>query len=258
MEQLAVTFIQTTLSWEEPAINRQHFTEKINALTAPTDLIILPEMFTTGFSMNSKALAEPEQGPTLAWLQKMAQQQEAAISGSVITKARDRYFNRLYMVFPDGSYQCYDKRHLFSFAGEDRAYAAGQEKLLVNYKGWKICPLICYDLRFPVWARNTADYDFLFYIANWPDKRTAQWDALLQARSIENQCYTLGLNRIGSDGNSHHYDGHSAVYNALGERVSAANWEGELTETVVLEKAHLTNTRTTFPFLNDRDAFEMV
>ncbi len=257
MEKLKLTLIQTKLSWENPEANRTHFTEKIKAIAEDTDLILLPEMFPTGFSMNPQNLAESTNGLSLQWMQQMAEEKKSAISGSVIVQDKGAYYNRLYFVFPNGDFKTYDKRHLFSFAGEDKSYSAGDKKLVVNYKGWKICPLICYDLRFPVWARNTEDYDLLFYIANWPDKRILQWDSLLQSRSIENLCYTAGLNRIGSDDNHNNYNGHSAVYAPLGQKIATQNWEGEFIETLVLDRKKLTETRKEFPFLNDRDRFQI-
>ncbi|SRR5699024_9063181 len=258
MEELRLTLLQTELFWEKPQKNRQHFEEKLKTLNPQTDLILLPEMFTTGFSMNSTKLAEDGDSTTLQWLQKQAQKTGAALSGSVIVKARGEYRNRLYFVFPNGKYEVYDKHHLFSFAGEDKSYSPGPTKRIIEYKGWRICPLICFDLRFPVWARNQEDYDLLFYIANWPESRILHWDTLLRARSIENLCYTAGLNRIGRDGNQIEYNGHSAVYNAVGKKLSTAAWDEEFSETLVLSKTHLQATRKTYPFLKEKDAFKIL
>lgn len=257
MEDLRLTLIQTELAWEDPKANRDHFSEKLKALAGTTDLILLPEMFTTGFSMDSAKMAEEKEGPTLRWLQEQAQKTKAALSGSVIVKEGKHYYNRLYFVTPSGNYKQYDKRHLFSYAGEDGSYTAGEKKLIVEYKGWRICPLICFDLRFPVWSRNTEDYDLLFYIANWPQERIQSWDFLLQARSIENLCYTAGLNRIGQDPKAGAYNGHSAVYDALGNKISATNWEEEFTQTIWLKGEHLASTRKKFRFLPERDQFKI-
>lgn len=256
MENLKISLIQTDLSWEHPAENRKIFTKKIKTLPE-TDLIILPEMFTTGFSMQPEPLAEPASGTTLQWMQEQAQQKNTAVTGSIICRENDHYYNRLYFVYPDTSYRIYDKRHLFSLAGEQHHYQPGQQRLIVDYKGWKICPLICYDLRFPVWARNTEKYDLLIYIANWPKPRILHWDTLLRARSIENQCYVAGLNRTGTDPNDNIYNGHSALYDVLGQRNTAADWEASFAETFTLKKDELEEIRTRFQFLNDSDRFEI-
>lgn len=257
MEDLRLTLIQTALTWEAPKANRAHFSEKIKSIDQPTDLIVLPEMFSTGFSMNAEALAEENKGETFKWMQIEAKKTNAAITGSVITKENENYYNRLYFVFPDGSSQQYDKKHLFTLAHEEQTYSSGNEKLIITYKGWKICPLICYDLRFPVWARNTESYDLLLYVANWPQKRETAWDALLKARAIENMSYVAGVNRIGIDGNEHSYSGHSIAYDALGKQLSTINFMEEFVETIVLSQTELVQTRKDFAFLNDRDAFTL-
>lgn len=258
MEELRITLLQTEMVWEEPEKNRELFSEWLKDLTVLTDLVILPEMFTTGFSMNSKALAEDGNSTSLKWMQKQAQRIEAAFTGSVIVKDQGEYRNRLYFVFPNGDYKIYDKRHLFTYAAEDQSYTAGKEKLIVDYRGWRICPLICFDLRFPVWARNIDDYDLLLYIANWPESRILHWDTLLRARSIENLCYTAGVNRIGRDGNDLEYNGHSAVYDAIGKKISTPDWEEGYMETLTLTKTHLKATRKTYPFLKEKDAFKIL
>lgn len=257
MKNFKLTLIQTTLDWEDCEANRTKFSSKIENIDQDTDLILLQEMFTTGFSMNPQGVAENPEGKTLNWMQKQAHSKDAAISGSIIVKEKGHYYNRLYFVFPNGDYTFYDKRHLFSFAGEHKNYSKGNDKLIVDYRGWRICPLICFDLRFPVWARNVEDYDLLFYIANWPAKRIASWDTLLQGRSIENVCFTAGLNRIGSDPNVAAYNGHSAVYKPMGKKISTCNWESEFTETVTLTKKNLMETRQQFPFLRDKDKFKI-
>ncbi|MGB0788609.1 MAG: nitrilase family protein, partial [Marinirhabdus sp.] len=210
MNTLRTTLIQTHLHWEDPTANRAHFESLIKQMDKKTDLIVLPEMFTTGFTMNAKGMAEATNGPTLLWLQAIAKKHRCAITGSIIVKDNGLYYNRLYFVRPDGSYGQYDKKHTFTLAGEHKTYTAGRVKTTINYKGWKICPLICYDLRFPVWARNTEGYHLLLYVANWPKKRIHAWDVLLKARAIENMSYCIGVNRTGIDDNGHEYPGHSA------------------------------------------------
>ncbi len=249
--------IQADLKWEDAEANRKMFSEEINKISDEVELIVLPEMFTTGFSMNAENLAEPTHGPTLEWMQEKAKLKNAAIAGSVIISENSNYYNRLFFVFPDGNYQLYDKRHTFTLAKEDLTYTAGKERLIVEYKGWKICPLICYDLRFPVFARNTEDYDLLIYVANWPEKRVNAWDALLKARAIENMSYCIGLNRTGEDGDGYVYNGHSAVYDALGQELSELNREDTFITEIDLDKAHLKETRSKLRFLQDRDSFTL-
>ncbi len=255
--ELNITLIQAALVWENPEANRNQFSEKIAALTTKTDLIVLPEMFTTGFTMNAEALAEEAEGTTLKWMQSQASTYDTAITGSVIVKEGESYFNRLYFVFPTRDVVTYDKKHTFTLAGEHKIYTAGTKKLLVDYKGWKLCPLVCYDLRFPVWSRNTEDYDVLLYVANWPEKRIKAWDTLLQARAIENMSYCIGVNRVGMDGNGHSYVGHSAVYDVLGEQISTAENDVEFTQTIILDKEHITQHRKHLQFLVDRDRFTL-
>ncbi len=257
-ETLSVTIIQSHLHWENPIANRARFLDKINAISEKTDLIVLPEMFTTGFSMNAKDLAERHNGETLQWMILEAKRHSSAITGSVIISEDNTFYNRLYFVFPNGDYEMYDKRHTFTLAGEDKTYSAGTKRLILDYKGFKICPLICYDLRFPVWARNTVDYDVLLYVANWPEKRIMAWDTLLKARAIENMSYCIGVNRVGLDGNGYEYVGHSAVYDVLGRQISTNDLEEEFTETVVLEKEHIIKNREHLQFLNDRDDFNLM
>lgn len=255
-DSLNVTIIQTHLAWENPIENRSHFDMLLTSLK-DTHLVVLPEMFTTGFTMNAEQASEISEGETLAWLQQWAKRINAAITGSVAVNENGNYYNRLYFVYPDGSFKTYDKKHLFTLANEHHTYDAGKERLIVEYLGWKICPLVCYDLRFPVWARNTEDYDALIYVANWPKIRTHAWDTLLKARAIENISYCIGVNRIGLDGNGYEYVGHSAVYNTLGELVSSEELETDLLQTVTLEKSHITKTRSHLKFLQDRDAFTL-
>ena len=255
-DSLNVTIIQTHLAWENPIENRSHFDTLLTSLK-DAHLVVLPEMFTTGFTMNAEQASEISEGETLAWLQQWAKRINAAITGSVAVNENGNYYNRLYFVYPDGSFKTYDKKHLFTLANEHHTYNAGKERLIVEYLGWKICPLVCYDLRFPVWARNTEDYDALIYVANWPKIRTHAWDTLLKARAIENISYCIGVNRIGLDGNGYEYVGHSAVYNTLGELVSIEELETDLLQTVTLEKSHINKTRSHLKFLQDRDAFTL-
>lgn len=255
---LRVSIVQSHLHWENPVANRAQFTELILPLANQTDLIVLPEMFTTGFSMNVPELAELETGPSVKWLIEMSKNSNAAITGSLMIKEGSAFYNRLFFVTPDGNYTTYDKKHTFTLAGEHQVFTAGEKRITIDYLGFKICPLICYDLRFPVWARNTTGYDILLYTANWPEKRVNAWDALLKARAIENMSYCIGVNRIGLDGNNHKYVGHSAVYDALGIQISTTNNEKDFIETVRLEKKHIDVTRAQLQFLNDADDFTLV
>jgi predicted amidohydrolase len=253
---MKIALLQAPLVWENPIQNRNYFEEKINAITENVDLIVLPEMFTSGFSMNPKAVSEPMQGETVLWLQALTKAKNAAITGSVVIQENGNCYNRLVFVFPSGEIKTYDKKHLFTLAGEDKIYTSGTEKIIIEYKGFKICPLICYDLRFPVFARNTEDYDVLIYVANWPIPRINAWDALLKARAIENMCYTIGVNRIGFDGNHHEYVGHSQAIDFLGNYLI----EPQKTETIFitnLDKNALLKARQKLGFLNDRDAFTL-
>ena len=253
---MKIAILQTALVWENPAANRIHFEEKINAIDEPVDLIVLPEMFTSGFTMHPNLVAETMQGETMVWLQQLAKEKNVAIAGSLVITDKGNFYNRLVFVFPSGEVQFYDKRHLFTLAGEDKKYIAGKEKVIIDYLGWKICPLICYDLRFPVFARNSEEYDVLLYVANWPNTRINAWDALLKARSIENMCYTIGVNRIGVDANHHIYNGHSQVQDYLGRDIIAPQeFDGVFIAT--LEKSALLETRQKLGFLNDKDDFEI-
>ncbi len=254
---LKTALFQVDLEWEDPAANLRKFSERIQDLDEQVDLIVLPEMFSTGFSMNAEALAETTAGPTVSWMRKTAMDKNTALTGSVIIKEKNHFYNRLFFIFPDGNYKTYDKRHTFTLAKEDQTYTAGKERLIVEYKGWKICPLICYDLRFPVWARNTSDYDLLIYVANWPETRIHAWDILLQARAIENMSYCIGVNRTGNDGNDYKYNGHTAVYDCLGKELFENSRSGEFTEIVSLDKSHIRETREKLKFLQDRDSFSL-
>ncbi len=254
---LKITIIQSKLHWENVEENLKMFSEKIADIKTETNLIILPEMFSTGFSMNAAKLAESADGKTFQWMVSQAKEYNTAVTGSVIISENDKFYNRMFFVFPDGNFEKYDKRHTFTFAKENEAYSQGTERLIVDYLGWKICPLICYDLRFPVWARNTEGYDVLIYVANWPKVRTVAWETLLRARAIENMAYCIGVNRVGVDGNNHEYIGHSAAYDVLGKQISSSAFD-EFTETIVLEKEHILENRRRFQFLNDMDSFKIL
>lgn len=253
---MKIALIQSSLCWENPKNNRNHFEEKINAITETIDLIVLPEMFSTGFTMNPNQVAETMQGETVLWLQSLAKAKNTAITGSLVIQEKGNFYNRLLFVFPSGEIEFYDKRHLFTLAGEDKIYTAGKEKLIVEYKGWKICPLICYDLRFPVFARNVEEYDILIYVANWPKIRITAWDTLLKARAIENMSYTIGVNRIGFDENNFEYNGRSQAIDSLGNYIIAPQ-ETETVLIVELNKEKLIEARKKFNFLNDQDEFSL-
>lgn len=255
-ENFKIALIQASLHWEQPLENRAYFENQIKQL-GPCDLVLLPEMFSTGFSMNPSKMAEEEGGETLAWMQRMAQETDKAICGSLIIGEGERYFNRLYFVYPDGSYRSYNKRHLFSYAGEDQVYTAGTAKLVLKYKGWRINPQICYDLRFPVWCRNAEGFDLQLFVANWPERRSGAWKALLQARAIENQVYLAGLNRIGDDGNGIYHSGDSAVFDPMGEKLSHLEAHQAKAEIVDLSYSKLQEIRSRFAFLKDRDSFRL-
>ncbi|WP_347373371.1 amidohydrolase [Aequorivita sp. Q41] len=255
-KNLKITIVQSELHWENAVANRTMFSKKIQNSEEKTDLFVLPEMFTTGFSMHAEKLAEPNDGETLQWMISEAKKHNTAITGSVIISENNIFYNRLFFVFPDGSYKKYDKKHTFTLAKENETYSAGKKRLIVDYKGWKICPLICYDLRFPVWARNTDNYDVLIYVANWPKARILAWNTLLRARAIENMAYCVGVNRTGFDENNHEYNGHSALYDVLGKQISNSH-TGEFIETISLDKEHIQNNRKQLQFLNDRDEFTL-
>lgn len=257
MENLNIALLQSDLVWEDRKKNLKKFEQMIEATKAEVDLFILPEMFGTGFSMDANKLAESKNGSCLKWMKRIANEKNAAITGSVIVKEGGHFFNRLYFVFPDTTYKQYDKHHTFTLAKEHETYTAGTERLVVEYKGWKICPLICYDLRFPVWARNNVDYDLLIYVANWPKARIHAWDILLQARAIENMAFCAGVNRTGLDGNNYDHIGHTAVYDCLGKPLFEVEDSIEFSKVVTLDKKHLMDTRKKLKFLQDRDKFTL-
>ncbi len=255
MENLNVTIIQSDLKWENKEANLAAFSKKMEEVPAATDLIILPEMFSTAFSMNPETLAEPMDGNTVSWMKNMGIEKNCVVTGSFMCEENGKYYNRLVWMNADGTYHTYDKRHLFSMGDENNHYTAGTQRLIVTLKGWKICPLICYDLRFPVWSRNTKinPYDLLIYVANWPEIRIDAWEKLLCARAIENQCYVAAVNRVGTDGNNIFHPGYSVMLEPKGNSIctTSNNREGIYTQTLNYEE--LETFRSKFPVLNDAD-----
>jgi predicted amidohydrolase len=295
MQDLRISLIQTELFWENKTQNLAHFSALIDAIENATDIIALPEMFTTGFTMQPELFGETMSGETVKWMLQIAKEKNAVITGSIIIEETNSlpvgegrggaiYFNRLIWAQPDGKIFHYDKSHLFTLSGEEQHYSAGKEKLIVEYKGWKICPLICYDLRFPVWCRNgrqsTPDsyrddsrqsgnsvlplsngeqegvYDLLLFVANWPERRNTAWKTLLQARAIENQAYVIGVNRIGNDGNNIYHSGDSSVIDPMGDVVFSQS-DLPFVKTFTLSKERLLYVREKLPFLNDADGFNI-
>ena len=255
---LNVALIQSNLVWETPIQNRISFTEKIEAMPPKTDLAVLPELFTSGFTMNPERVTESMTGETVNWLKALANKTNCAITGSIVIKEGVTYRNRMLFVKPNGEITYYDKRHSFTLAGEDKVYTSGNEKVMVSYKNFNICLQICYDLRFPVFARNKEAYDVLIYVANWPKVRIEAWQTLLKARAIENMCYCIGVNRVGLDANNFEYSGHSQAYNVLGKSLSNLEPYEEETEVVTLVKSELDNYRNKLGFLNDMDDFDIL
>ena len=282
MSTLNITIIQANLHWEDKAANLQMLEEKINSIKERTEIVVLPEMFSTGFSMKPELLAETMEGKTVQWMRRIAKEKKIILTGSFICRdaesdgietmtqaaesIRPHYYNRLVWMLPNGEYGIYDKRHCFAFAGEDEHYTAGKKRLIASVKGWKINLQVCYDLRFPVWARQTpplpgergeggeAEYDVLIYVANWPERRIHAWKTLLQARAIENQCYVVGANRTGDDGAGIHYSGESMVIDPMGEILYTKKDEEDIF-TITLDKEHLGAIRSKLPFLKDADDF---
>ena len=284
---LTITSLQTNLHWEDKAANLQMLEKKINNIKEKTEIVVLPEMFSTGFSMKPELLAETMEGETVQWMKRIAAEKKIILTGSFICRGAEsdltdsetvqttesvptRYYNRLIWMQPNGQYGVYDKRHCFAFAGEDKHYTAGTKRLIASVKGWKINLLVCYDLRFPVWARQSpplhamergsggeGEYDVLIYVANWPERRIHAWKTLLQARAIENQCYVVGVNRVGDDGNNIHYSGESMIVDPLGEVLYTKKDEEDIF-TIALDKTHLQTIREKFPFLRDADDFKMI
>jgi len=254
---MKVTAIQTNLIWEDIQGNLASFEKKIQTIDKDTDLLILPEMFTTGFTPSANRVAEDENGLAISWLKQKAIQNNFAIIASIIFREGEKYKNRLFFMKPDGSYEYYDKRHLFGTI-EKQSLTAGNSTVIIEYKNWRILALICYDLRFPVWSRNTKNYDLLVYIANWPDKRIDHWKTLLKARAIENQSYTIGVNRIGLDGNNYHYNGNSMVFSPKGELLNVPVENDEVIFSILLKKELQIAYRNFFDVRSDADYFEII
>lgn len=260
MSTLTITTIQTTLYWEDKVANLQMLETKINSIQEKTEIVVLPEMFSTGFSMKPEQLAETMEGETVQWMKRMATTKKIILTGSIIIEEDGNYYNRLIWMLPNGQYGIYDKRHRFAFAGEDDHYTAGSKRLIASVKGWKLNLLVCYDLRFPVWSRQSSgeepEYDVLIYVANWPERRVHAWKTLLQARAIENQCYVVGVNRVGEDGNNIHHSGETMVVDPLGEVLYSKKEEEDIF-TITIDKDHLQAIRQKLPFLKDADEFEI-
>ncbi len=255
MPDLTVTLIQTELDWEDVAANLRRFDRLIGSLQVATDLIVLPEMFSTGFSMNAAALAEDMNGRAVGWLRETARRTAAAMVGSIMVVDDGRFYNRLCWADPDGGMATYDKKHLFRYAGEDQVYTAGSDSLLVELKGWKVRPFVCYDLRFPAWTRNTnRAYDLALFVANWPQRRDEHWRLLLQARAIENQAYVIGVNRIGTDGKGLYHSGDSSVIDPVGN-ILFRSAHAPCVFTQSLERGRLDDYRQSFPAWKDADQF---
>jgi len=254
-DKLSITLVQPDIVWEQKKANLAHYESTIASLTEHTHVLVLPEMFSTGFSMNSSALAETMDGESVAWMKHWAAQRKCIITGSLIIEEEGQYYNRMLWVQPDGRLFHYDKRHLFGLAHENQHYAAGNKRLIVQVNGWRILLLVCYDLRFPVWARNQEDeYDVMICVANWPAVRSLAWNTLLQARAIENQAYVIGVNRVGTDGKGHYYSGDSSVYDPSGTLLFRQS-DTACCKTVQLSKETVRATRESLPFLKDADRF---
>lgn len=261
-QPLTISLIQTNLHWEDKKANLQMLEQKIGGIKERTEIVLLPEMFSTGFSMNPALLAESMDGETMSWMKRVSAEKKIILAGSIIIKENDHFYNRLVWMLPNGHYGVYDKRHRFAYAGEDQHYTSGHKRLLSSVKGWKINLLVCYDLRFPVWARqqtdgSTPEFDMLVYVANWPDKRILAWKTLLQARAIENQCYVIGVNRVGKDGNDINYSGNSMIIDPMGDILYNKENEEDIF-TITLAKDRLVEIREKFPFWKDADKFMII
>lgn len=271
MSSLTITIIQPNLHWENKKANLEMLAQKIESIQEKTEVVILPEMFSTGFSMQPELLAEKMNGETIDWMKKIASSKKIILTGSVIIEEKGKFYNRLIWMLPNGDYGIYDKRHLFAYADEHNHYSAGSKRLIAQVKGWKLNLFVCYDLRFPIWTRQAPsqplptgekkearlEYDVLIYVANWPERRITAWKTLLQARAIENQCYVIGVNRVGDDGNNIHYSGESMIVDPLGEILYQKAKEEDVF-TYTLQKEKLDEVRAKFPFWRDADSFEIV
>ncbi len=259
-EELSIAILQPDTIWENKEDNLTQLTIHIDKLKEEhpvIDMIVLPEMFTTGFTMNPEQFAETMEGATIEWMREIAVEQELAICGSLIIRENKKFYNRFVFVKPNGEVEFYDKKHLFSHAGENENYTAGTKKVTMEYKGWKINPFVCYDLRFPAWCRNTNAADIMIFVANWPQTRIGHWQKLLPARAIENQCFVIAANRVGLDFNNLYYNGQSAAYDSMGNTI--VNMNDNLGYTLfTINKADLSATREKIPFLKDKDRFEFL
>jgi hydrolase, carbon-nitrogen family len=258
MHPLKISIVQTDIAWENKQENLRMLREKLHALRGTTEIVVLPEMFSTGFTMKSRELAEPVSGITVRILKELAADFQLALCGSFICSERSNYYNRAFFITPEGEEFYYDKRHLFRMGNEAEYFSAGNNKLIISYRGWNICLLVCYDLRFPVWSRNVNnEYDLLIYMASWPQARRLAWDTLLCARALENMCYVCGVNRIGVDGNKLIYNGGSVVFSPKGEPLASVPDGEEGIETVSLSLISLQQLRDKFPVWEDADAFRL-
>lgn len=260
MNNLSVTTIQTNLHWENKTANLGMLEEKMQAVPQG-EIVVLPEMFSTGFSMNPERLAEPVEGPTLQWMKDIAITKKIVLTGSLMIAENGFFYNRLIWMLPNGTFGYYDKRHLFAYAGEHNHYTPGDKRLVAQVKGWKILLLVCYDLRFPLWSRQqikdgAPEFDAIFYVANWPDRRSVAWCTLLQARAIENQCYVVGVNRVGNDGNGIYHSGYTSVIDPLGEIIYREK-DMETIGNHLLDGNHLQDIRQKLPFWKDGDIFSI-
>jgi predicted amidohydrolase len=274
MSALTVTTVQPDLVWEDKAANLRNLEARIMAIPDPAEVVVLPEMFSTGFSMRPEALAEPMDGPAVGWMREVAARRRIILTGSLIIEEEGHYYNRLIWMMPNGQYGCYDKRHRFAFAGEDEHYTAGSKRLIASVNGWRVLLLVCYDLRFPVWSRQAPaeaggspdreaeagklhlEYDCIIYVANWPERRALAWKTLLQARAIENQCYVIGVNRVGNDGNNIYHSGDSMIIGPLGE-IHYHGFAKEEVNSYTLYKEKLDEARNRYPFWRDADHFSI-
>jgi len=254
---LNISLVQSDTVWQDVGRNLERLTLKLDGISNDTDVVILPELFSTGFTMKADKVAESMNGKAVLWMQQQASKKHCLVIGSLLIGESENFYNRLIVAFPSGELKYYDKRHLFSFAGEDKVFKSGNDRLVFEYKGFRICPLICYDLRFPVWSRNTDNIDLLIYVANWPDARMLAWDTLLKARAIENLCYVAGLNRVGVDNNDLVYTGHSALFDAMGTTLLTFEPGKEQIKSISIDKRHLEQVRGKFRFLEDKDKFRI-
>ena len=268
MSTLTVTTIQTSLHWEDAPANLAMLEKKIHAITEKPEIVVLPEMFSTGFSMDPARLAETMDGPSVAWMKRLSAEKKIVLTGSLIIEEGGNYYNRLIWMLPNGAYGTYDKRHRFAYAGEDAYFTAGSRRLIASVKGWKINLLVCYDLRFPVWMRQQVhsasgdgtplpEYDLIICVANWPERRNHAWKTLLQARAIENQCFVAGVNRVGKDGKDNYHSGDTMIVDPMGTVLYTRAHE-EDTFTITLQKDQLEEVRTKLPFWKDADFFTIL